>query len=528
MSNRDNSDKPFPCTIGSCKQRFTNADHLQVHCLKHEMSLKSLDTPIINDTTPTPTRFLKNESAAEDALFTDLVPPTNPFDVEFKKASEKRRMSQDALSSVKTTSLLDTPDPKTVDSDSGLDSEPILETVEEDNQAGVGLPVVTSTTAEHQVTEVLESPLESTFTSHGHQTVDIPVTESVPTEITTIIEPEKYEPPMPLKIATTMQQSQPQLQPQPQPPEISQQRDTKLAYLVSTAPPTSSPTQTITPLQTQANSLQSIVNSLPSNITTPLLIKLPDGQQIRVVPSIVANPSAHVPVATSANQSGSKKSSKPAVEPTITGTGGKSAVKEILKSTLLSNQSHGNMNVMARAVEVVSKREEQEKILRPDNSVTVVAPGEEKVEPGSIHPGTKRRSSDEEDPEVKRQKFLERNRAAAMRCREKKKQWVNNLESKAENLTVTNVKLNNEVLKLKNEVAQLKQLLLAHKDCPVTQMQQRQSQNWQVFHAINESEEEKSSLQAVNSNAATNTSTSQISTTNNHDKVNNLTVIAPT
>lgn len=40
----------------------------------------------------------------------------------------------------------------------------------------------------------------------------------------------------------------------------------------------------------------------------------------------------------------------------------------------------------------------------------------------------------------------------------------------------------NEVLKLKNEVAQLKQLLLAHKDCPVTQMQQRQSQNWQVFH----------------------------------------------
>ncbi|PIK39470.1 Cyclic AMP-responsive element-binding protein 5 [Apostichopus japonicus] len=143
---------------------------------------------------------------------------------------------------------------------------------------------------------------------------------------------------------------------------------------------------------------------------------------------------------------------KSTIEQLDASTGGKRAIKEDEGAATRAISSHqaGNTNV------------------------TVVAPNsmEETIEAAQIG-GTKRRSSDDDDPEMKRQKFLERNRAAAaMRCREKK-QWVVNLESKAENLTVTNVKLNNEVLKLKNEVAQLKQLLLAHKDCPVTQMQQR-------------------------------------------------------
>ncbi len=34
----------------------------------------------------------------------------------------------------------------------------------------------------------------------------------------------------------------------------------------------------------------------------------------------------------------------------------------------------------------------------------------------------------------------------------------------------------NEVTSLRNEVAQLKQLLLAHKDCPVTMMQRKAAQ----------------------------------------------------
>lgn len=51
------------------------------------------------------------------------------------------------------------------------------------------------------------------------------------------------------------------------------------------------------------------------------------------------------------------------------------------------------------------------------------------------------------------------------------------LEKKAEELTQTNMQLQNEVTMLKNEVTQLKQLLLTHKDCPITTMQ-KESQGY--------------------------------------------------
>ncbi|KFV18286.1 Cyclic AMP-dependent transcription factor ATF-7, partial [Tauraco erythrolophus] len=70
-------------------------------------------------------------------------------------------------------------------------------------------------------------------------------------------------------------------------------------------------------------------------------------------------------------------------------------------------------------------------------------------------------------------KMGERTRAAASRCRQKRKLWVSSLEKKAEELTTQNIQLSNEVTLLRNEVAQLKQLLLAHKDCPVTALQKK-------------------------------------------------------
>ncbi|XP_077454148.1 cyclic AMP-responsive element-binding protein 5 isoform X2 [Stigmatopora argus] len=85
--------------------------------------------------------------------------------------------------------------------------------------------------------------------------------------------------------------------------------------------------------------------------------------------------------------------------------------------------------------------------------------------------GGRRRRVVDEDPDERRRKFLERNRAAATRCRQKRKVWVMSLEKKAEELTQTNMQLQNEVTMLKNEVTQLKQLLLTHKDCPITTMQ---------------------------------------------------------
>uniref|UniRef100_A0A8K9XUD5 Cyclic AMP-dependent transcription factor ATF-7 n=1 Tax=Oncorhynchus mykiss TaxID=8022 RepID=A0A8K9XUD5_ONCMY len=87
--------------------------------------------------------------------------------------------------------------------------------------------------------------------------------------------------------------------------------------------------------------------------------------------------------------------------------------------------------------------------------------------------GGRRRRGAEVDPDERRQRFLERNRAAASRCRQKRKVWVGSLERKAEDLATMNVSLTNEVGLLRNEVTQLKQLLLAHKDCPVTAMQKK-------------------------------------------------------
>ncbi|XP_028284712.1 cyclic AMP-responsive element-binding protein 5-like [Parambassis ranga] len=91
--------------------------------------------------------------------------------------------------------------------------------------------------------------------------------------------------------------------------------------------------------------------------------------------------------------------------------------------------------------------------------------------------GHRRRRTTEQDPDERRQKFLERNRAAATRCRQKRKLWVASLEKKAEELTHTNLQLQNEVTSLRSEVGQLKQILLTHKDCPVT-ARQRETQGY--------------------------------------------------
>ena len=58
-------------------------------------------------------------------------------------------------------------------------------------------------------------------------------------------------------------------------------------------------------------------------------------------------------------------------------------------------------------------------------------------------------------------------RAAASRCRAKKKVWIDELEKKAKDLDTTNKALQQEVLMLRSEVQQLKSILIAHKDCPL-------------------------------------------------------------
>ncbi|PIA19591.1 hypothetical protein COEREDRAFT_78915 [Coemansia reversa NRRL 1564] len=65
----------------------------------------------------------------------------------------------------------------------------------------------------------------------------------------------------------------------------------------------------------------------------------------------------------------------------------------------------------------------------------------------------------------KRRRFLERNRIAASKCRQKKKMWVQELERRAEDVTMQNRSLHIAVAQLKEEVLILKNQLLAHRNC---------------------------------------------------------------
>ncbi|GAW18569.1 hypothetical protein EKO27_g4795 [Xylaria grammica] len=86
-------------------------------------------------------------------------------------------------------------------------------------------------------------------------------------------------------------------------------------------------------------------------------------------------------------------------------------------------------------------------------------------------PGNDGQNKTKMTDEEKRKNFLERNRVAALKCRQRKKQWLANLQNKVEMFSSENDALTSQISALREEVVNLKTLLLAHKDCPVTQQQ---------------------------------------------------------
>lgn len=116
---------------------------------------------------------------------------------------------------------------------------------------------------------------------------------------------------------------------------------------------------------------------------------------------------------------------------------------------------------------------------------------EEKVEPP--RKGGRGPKQQFETEEEKRKNFLERNRqgeprrfflelavswmlildltwvrdTAALKCRQRKKQWLGELQQRVENLTQDNEVLQQTCNHLREEVMTLRNILLSHKDCPV-------------------------------------------------------------
>ncbi|CAO3699520.1 hypothetical protein CU097_003369 [Rhizopus azygosporus] len=101
----------------------------------------------------------------------------------------------------------------------------------------------------------------------------------------------------------------------------------------------------------------------------------------------------------------------------------------------------------------------------------------------------RRRAPRKFDCEEKRREFLERNRIAALKCRQRKKQWLANLQARVDFLIQDNEHLELETNELKKEIMTLKQLLLTHKDCPHYNMME--SQEKQSLHVYLTSEQQQ-------------------------------------
>ncbi|MCJ1258462.1 hypothetical protein MMC24_006295 [Lignoscripta atroalba] len=72
--------------------------------------------------------------------------------------------------------------------------------------------------------------------------------------------------------------------------------------------------------------------------------------------------------------------------------------------------------------------------------------------------------------EEKRSKFLERNRVAASKCRQKKKEWTSNLEARARDLQNTKNQFALVVSSLRDEILFLKGEMLKHNGCNCTKV----------------------------------------------------------
>ncbi|KAG8905067.1 hypothetical protein FRB99_000756 [Tulasnella sp. 403] len=70
-----------------------------------------------------------------------------------------------------------------------------------------------------------------------------------------------------------------------------------------------------------------------------------------------------------------------------------------------------------------------------------------------------------ETEEEKRRNFLERNRMAALKCRQRKKAWLNQLQQQVEYLKAENERLQGTIVSMRDEVTRLSAVVVAHRAC---------------------------------------------------------------
>lgn len=459
----EEDDKPFSCSV--CKATFSNEDHLSVHKKKHDFVLNlNTSTPKISDLsdqTPTPTRFIKN---CEDVgLFSEL---NNPFDEQFRRASQSGIIGL-LNSSTQPTESLNTPYIPLATSD-------ILPSK---NHAFLAREVIATKSM------AIPSPEDSDtnpFPTNNQET---------PTSVTTKVITTKINSP---KVITVCKA--PQIENSGQKTVITsvglsatkhKLSGVPTAVVVKPRPNVSSTsslknvvkTTTITPttsLAVASDTAVTAVTSSQGSSVLQLVLKFQDGQSmpfnIPVIPlnaagvpqNVVAVATASTGVTTAQIPTMAKMKLRDTLEQQILQK--PTNVVKTVSSTIKMNQSPLTISpqpIIVNTANVINQ-----------NNIAAVVPT---VRATNIHTinlsGLESKKEEDEDPDEKKRKFLERNRAAAQRCRRKRKEKYDALEIKADELNRTNEQLQGMVAMLRKEVTQLKAMLLAHKDCPITLQQ---------------------------------------------------------
>lgn len=114
--------------------------------------------------------------------------------------------------------------------------------------------------------------------------------------------------------------------------------------------------------------------------------------------------------------------------------------------------------------------------------------------------GQKRSRGQDESPEVKRQKFLERNRMAASKCREKKRLKTLKTISDADEITARNQALHETLDELQEEVRLLKNQILCHRDCSCDVIQKFVMSSFSTSSNNSNSSSRSSSISSIGDN----------------------------
>jgi len=477
----DVASQKFTCSASDCNQIFMSKDRLLVHEQKHQMTLKLgvksanyLSEALTVDQTPTPTRFLQYGNQV--GLFDEL---SNPFDRDFKAAqkegsSKQRRPTQFTVGSSSKVRTPTSPNKPSFSSES-FPLQP--------------MHVITLTPS-----PVAALPTNQFFVPPSliPSPQAMPVLPSLPGFSGT--SSPLSMPPNHLLSPTLMQY----------PGLISVMSDSQRAAAAIFAANVSASSPSVATMSHPFLSANSNLNSVQSNTDSK---DLPSSSRSNETLQNSSNPTDDCLMSSS---SPVNKGGKPTLSTAVSSNNlslNISTSNSLKNSTLNEIQSNINKNNCVEKfpnnsciVDAKQKLKETLKINNPgllqnnlkdvqlattdlcmtssiaSNTTSTLAPRNDLPSHEQLPATTGRRrgrQSRDIDPDVKRQRFLERNRAAASRCRNKKKKWVHGLEQKAKTLSQTNILLQNEITSLKDEVASLKQLLLSHRDCPVTKMQQQ-------------------------------------------------------